>query len=297
MLIRAAANLDTALTPAGDEVRVYWIGDSGPPVSVPQSVIRTNPLYPFALRDLGTPFRQFAWVRLHRFLSGCEIAFDLERVSDRALSNALSLRRQFNDPGSTRIRYRYGGAWARELHPDPRSTETRLETLMTWASIRTLGALREQELDPSRPAALSRDLLNGWRVRNGRTLPDATSILSELRDHRRVSVFCLSEDGTGDLPAYVGRRSPLAAIFGRDWAQKPGALPDQSYEAAAQSPYATARYEQSPQSDRVLAAIQTILFPEPIWIRYDRTIAPAAGPGLPVICATTILKGPASPIP
>jgi hypothetical protein len=128
-------------------------------------------------------------------------------------------------------------------------------------------------------------------------LPAETEIASALTNPNRMSVFAINDHTGQDDATFIGPQSPLAIVFGKIWAKELSTPPDNAYLAAVQSPYEEVRTNREPSADHVIAAIQTIHAPEPLWVPYARLLCPLSGAGDPVICATAILPGSASPIP
>jgi hypothetical protein len=301
-----------------DAPGVWWFGDDGPAIGMPGPPRGANPMYPFARGDWETPFRHCGWARLRRVKAGASASgqrdgralwsFDLARVATGTTGRILDwcdAQQRTGTACATRLAYFWGGAWAREDFAHPATAAHRLIDLLRWRDVPRVGSAAipfppPPATDPhtSRTTTATDDLAAAWQQRpHRRGVPELAAIGAALARPDRMSVFAIDPVTGQDDARFVGAQSPLATVFGRAWAKSPDRLPDDRYQTAVQSPYATVRDSGEPFADRVIAAIQTIHAPEPLWVPYQRLLCPLDGPGAPVICATSILPGSASPIP
>ncbi|MCG8358226.1 MAG: hypothetical protein MI920_21890 [Kiloniellales bacterium] len=275
----------------------WWFGrDDRDCLPVFESQLDERPLYPFPGTDLSSPFRAYRWARLKQTKAGLHVTWDVAESNPGGVEAIRDILRSNRACFRVYLNYFWAGAWSREILEDSKQAADRIDDISRFSRVNLFSPALMTSAPPDcrdRAPDLVQRCWDWWESGDRRALPSNDDLAAQC------SVFTPDEDGRFALD-YVGERSSLAVVFGRNWARQSRAerqIPDSSYDDAVSEPYRAVVETREPRRDHVVAAIQTWAFPEPIWISYERLLLPTIGTGAAssssgnaVTCVTSIVS-------
>ncbi len=223
----------------------------------------------------GFAFRHLGFAKVKTAESRLSVQYDVNNVAPRAVDSVLNYLDGRVEPKPVDLKFFYEG-WNAETQASQTAALDRIDQTLAYRGVRLLNTVMLQRHDLREigsSCSLIREGYRAWQISGGRLTLGSDDPYDPLMAEMVVG---LPQDGGQLILAYVGPQSPAAKVFGTEWAAKVAGqanLPDRDYDTKVNRSYYGIFESGEPRFDHIRALIR-LNDADPIWITYQRLIAP-----------------------